>query len=166
MAKVFVSVGSNINRINSIGGGLRSLQKKVTRMQLSSIYETEAVGFHGDPFYNLVISFETGITPENTNSLLKRIEKKYGRKSDSKKFSSRTLDMDLLLYDDLILDQEGLQIPRHEIFKYAFVLQPLAEMIPEGICPGKKQTYRQLWESFKNNHKPPAGKLVNWNPLA
>ena len=165
MAKVLVSVGSNINRRDSISRGLRSLQKEVMNLELSSVYETEAVGFSGNPFYNLVISFETGLTPEKINILLKKIEKKHGRKSGCKKFSSRTLDMDLLLYDDLVLDQKGLQIPRSEIFKYAFVLQPLAEIMPKGICPGKKQTYRKLWGEFRKNNNPTPAKLIDWNPL-
>ncbi len=166
MPKVFVSVGSNINRRDSIGGGLRSLQEKVTNLQLSSVYETEAVGFRGDHFYNLVIAFDTELTPAGINSLLKRIEKKYGRKSGSRKFASRTLDMDLLLYDDLILDENGLQIPRNEIFKYAFVLEPLVEMIADKKCPGIKQTYSQLWEDFKETKNPVPAMVIDWDPLS
>lgn len=165
VSTVYVSVGSNIRRRTSIRGGLKSLKKRFAEIQLSSVYETEAVGFDGDAFYNLVLSFETTLSPQVVNRYLKEIEAIHGREKGGKKFSPRTLDIDLLLYDDIMLDIPGLQIPRDEIFKYAFVLEPLAEMVPNAICPGQPLTYKELWEAFYRKENPVKATIVDWDPL-
>ena len=79
---------------------------------------------------------------------LHRIEEDYGRERSGPKFSSRTLDLDLLLYDDLVLDESGLQIPRDEILQRAFVLWPLAELAPDLKHPVNGKSYAQLWLDF------------------
>ncbi|MDH5666044.1 MAG: 2-amino-4-hydroxy-6-hydroxymethyldihydropteridine diphosphokinase [Nitrosopumilus sp.] len=151
MGKVFVSIGSNIDREKNIRAGIDALTKHFGELVLSPVYETEAIGFDGDPFYNLVAAFETELNPYQVNDALHQIEEDNGRDRSDPKFSSRTLDIDLLLYDDLIINDDKLQIPRDEIEKYAFVLKPLVDMIPDIKHPVTKTAYQSIWTSSDIN---------------
>lgn len=165
MTIAYVSVGSNIRRRSSIKAGMRALFERYGPLTVSSVYETEAVGFDGDPFYNFVVAFDTEDSPLEIQTCMKQIEIDCGRKRDGRKYNPRTLDMDLLLYGNLQLDSESLQVPRDEIFKYTFVLEPLAEMVPELVCPGRKQTFAQLWQDYQRQHKPAQASIVEWDPV-
>ena len=147
LGKVFVSIGSNIDREKNIRAGIDALKKTFGELTLSPVYETEAVGFDGEPFYNLVASFETDLDPYQVNDTLHKIEEDNGRDRSDPKFSSRTLDIDLLLYDNLIINDDKLQIPRDEIEKYAFVLKPLVDMVPEAKHPVTKIIYKTIWDN-------------------
>jgi 2-amino-4-hydroxy-6-hydroxymethyldihydropteridine diphosphokinase len=161
---VYVSIGSNIDRHINVFAGLRALTQRYGPLSLSPIYETEAEGFLGDPFYNLVAGFETDESPEAVNQYLKAVEDMQDRDRSGAKFSSRTLDIDLLLYDDLQLNEPGLKLPRDEIFRYAFVLQPLAELIPDEVCPGREETIAELWEELQCRHRLTPARVVDWHP--
>lgn len=144
----YISIGSNIDKDVNIPSSLQALTNVFGKLQVSSIYESEAVGFAGDNFYNLVVSFESDLPAKFTAKILKKIELDHGRMRESQKFSARTLDLDLILYGDQIISDGRLQIPRDDIERYAFVLEPLAEIAPEEKHPISGQTYRQLWENF------------------
>jgi 2-amino-4-hydroxy-6-hydroxymethyldihydropteridine diphosphokinase len=148
MAKVYISLGSNIDREAHTRAGIDALRQKYGSLLLSSVYESEAVGFEGDSFYNMVIALETSEDVFTVAGALKAIEENNGRDRSSPKFSSRTLDLDLLLYDELILDKQGLQIPRDEILQRAFVLLPLFELAPDLLHPEVGTSYRDLWQAF------------------
>ena len=148
MATIYISLGSNINREKNTRAGVAALKHAFGELTLSSVYESEAVGFTGDAFYNMVISCEVGAPVHETNQILRDIEDAYGRDRSGPKFSSRTLDLDLLLYDDLQLDEKGLKLPRGEILRNAFVLWPLAEIAPELKHPETKTSYAELWLAF------------------
>lgn len=157
MAIIYISLGSNINREENTRAGIRALKDAFGKLILSSVYESEAVGFEGDAFYNMVIACEVGTSVFDTNQLLRDIEDANGRDRNGPRFSSRTLDLDLLLYDDLILDEKGLVLPRGEILKNAFVLWPLAEVAPDLKHPEAGVSYAELWAGFdktKENLKP------------
>ncbi len=117
-------------------------------LKLSSYFKTAAIGFEGPAFINLVARFESECPPLEIAKILRGIEEKHGRTRDSQKFSSRTLDVDLILYGDTILKSKELELPRPEIDRYAFVLEPLAEIAPEGRHPISGKTYRDLWAQF------------------
>jgi len=146
VADVFIGVGSSLNRAESIKAGIQLLKKTFGALQLSPLYESEAVGFDGENFYNLVIGFNTELQVRELLSQLKNIELESGRLENAVKFSPRTLDLDLLLYDDLVEPQ--LNIPRAEITKNAFVLKPLAEIAPHHVHPVLNKTYQQLWKEY------------------
>jgi 2-amino-4-hydroxy-6-hydroxymethyldihydropteridine diphosphokinase len=148
MAKVFIGVGSNINREQSICSGIRSLRNQFNDVKLSAVYESKAVGFEGDNFYNMIASLETELPPREFQEKLHDIENQFGRKRGGPRYVSRTLDLDLLLYDDLVCDEEGLQLPREDINKFAFVLLPLSEMVAELKHPVLGQSYADLWRDF------------------
>jgi len=154
MARVYVSIGSNIGREQNIRAGVAGLQQRFGELILSSVYESEAVGFDGDSFYNLVAGFDTMLSPQQVAAELRAIEEEHGRVRNGPRFSSRTLDIDLLLYDDLILHEGKLEIPRDEITKNAFVLWPLAEIAPQLRHPQLGVSYDALWEDFDKPSQP------------
>jgi 2-amino-4-hydroxy-6-hydroxymethyldihydropteridine diphosphokinase len=140
MARVYISIGSNIEPLRYIRSSIRILRKYYDKLILSSVYETEAVGFEGDNFYNLVVGFDTEMEVDKVIRTLKQIENDNNRQRTSERFSARTLDLDLLLYDDFII--------KDEILKYAFVIMPLAEIAPRSVHPITKQSYRYLAQAF------------------
>lgn len=148
MAKIYISLGSNIDRDRNTRAGIQALRERFGELKLSSVYESEAVGFEGDAFYNMVIACDVDEDVHSANRALAEIEDAHGRDRSGPRFSSRTLDLDLLLYDDLVLDEKGLRLPREEILKNAFVLWPLAEIAPELVHPVVEKTYAELWAGF------------------
>ena len=148
MARIFISLGSNIDRAVNTRAGIQALRRHYGDLRLSSVYESEAVGFEGDSFYNMVIALNTDEDVNQVAATLRQIEDDFGRDRSVPKFSSRTLDLDLLLYDDLIVNEQSLQIPRDEILKRAFVLWPLAEVAPDLKHPIEKKSYATLWMEF------------------
>ncbi|ALS33840.1 2-amino-4-hydroxy-6-hydroxymethyldihydropteridine diphosphokinase [Pseudoalteromonas translucida KMM 520] len=149
MAQIYISLGSNINKAHYMRCALIALKPHFNDLVHSSVFESEAVGFAGNNFYNSVVGATTDMPLANVCSLLKQIERNNGRTANDKKFSPRTLDLDLLFYDDVICDSPA-QLPRDEITKNAFVLQPLAEVAPHFYHPVAQQTIAELWREYNN----------------
>ena len=145
---VYISVGSNIQPEENIQSAIIDLHERFGDLQLSSVYQNPAIGFEGDDFYNLVVGFETNLTASEIVKILRQIELKHSRNRKQPRFSSRTLDLDLLLFADQIIDEPGLQVPRAEITQYAFVLGPLAELIGDAEHPVENKSYQRLWSEF------------------
>ncbi|WP_295804224.1 2-amino-4-hydroxy-6-hydroxymethyldihydropteridine diphosphokinase [uncultured Microbulbifer sp.] len=148
MATVLLSLGSNIDRAKHLGAGLDALVREFGDLKMSQVYESEAVGFDGDNFYNLVASIETALPVGELALKLRQIEDDNGRLRSGPKFSARTLDIDILTYDDLTGVVDGVKLPRGEILKNAFVLLPLSELVPDSVHPVEGKTYQQLWEAY------------------
>ena len=106
------------------------------------------MGFDGPNFYNLVCCFETSQDVVVLKTELSVIEKNHGRSMNETKFSSRTLDIDILYYDDLIYEDDNLKLPRKEIIQYDFVLQPLVDIAPEFIHPQIMKTNKEIMDEF------------------
>jgi 2-amino-4-hydroxy-6-hydroxymethyldihydropteridine diphosphokinase len=152
MTRGYISIGSNIDKERHIPSAIRALQERFGTLTLSGIYETEAVGFIGASFYNLVAGFDSELDVKEIGKILRQIETDHGRNREAKKFTSRTLDLDLILYGDLVISDGRLQIPRNEIFRYAFVLEPLAEIAPDLQHPVTHESYAGLWAKFDKTH--------------
>ncbi|USD21952.1 2-amino-4-hydroxy-6-hydroxymethyldihydropteridine diphosphokinase [Microbulbifer variabilis] len=148
MAQVYLSLGSNINRAQYIRAALNALAGQFGDLEVSQVFESEAVGFPGDNFYNLVVGLQTDLPVGQLALCLRGIEDANGRLRSGPKFSARTLDIDILTYDQLTGTVDGVKLPRGEIVKNAFVLQPLAEIAPEVLHPIEQKTYRQLWNEY------------------
>ncbi|MGZ8214949.1 MAG: 2-amino-4-hydroxy-6-hydroxymethyldihydropteridine diphosphokinase [Methylosarcina sp.] len=148
MTRGYISIGSNIDKEKNILSSLRALSFYFGDLVVSSTYESEPVGFSGASFHNLVVGFDSELDVKTIAKQLRQIELEHGRTRDCKKFSSRTLDLDLILYGDLIISDGRLQIPRDEIEYYAFVLEPLAEIAGDRKHPVKQMSYREMWEKF------------------
>jgi 2-amino-4-hydroxy-6-hydroxymethyldihydropteridine diphosphokinase len=153
MAQVYISIGSNIEPLRYIRASLVDLEQHYGTLTLSFVYESEAVGFEGNNFYNLVAGFDTKMDVHTVARTLRMIENNNGRQHTNNRFSARTLDLDILLYDDLVLKDNTLEVPRNEILKYAFVLLPLSKIAPTLKHPITNQSYAALWQAFnKEEH--------------
>lgn len=148
MAEVFLSLGSNIDRERHIRAGLDALADQFGELRVSRVFESEAVGFDGDDFYNLVVGIHTRLPVGQLALHLRKIEDDNGRLRAGPKFSARTLDIDILLYDDLTGTIDGVKLPRGEIQMNAFVLQPLAELAPGHRHPITGETFAQMWAEY------------------
>ena len=154
MAQVFVSIGSNIDREVNIRRAVEGLRDTFGDLRLSPVYESRAVGFSGDDFFNLVAAFVTDRPVEEVVGVLRSIEDRLGRDRHQPRFSSRTIDLDLLTYDQLILDTPGLKLPREELIENAFILKPMADLAGEDIHPLAGQSYAQLWRAYDAARQP------------
>jgi 2-amino-4-hydroxy-6-hydroxymethyldihydropteridine diphosphokinase len=154
MVRVYVSIGSNIEREPNIRAAVQALRERFGTLTLSNVYENQAIGFEGDNFYNLVAAFDTKESPEGVIAILHDIEQRLGRKREPSRFSSRTIDLDLLLYSDLIREQATLRLPRREVDEYACVLRPLAELAPKARHPRSGETFAALWARFDKTTQP------------
>ena len=148
MATVYLSLGSNIDRNKHLSAGLDALVEAFGDLKMSQVYESEAVGFDGDNFYNLVAAIETDLPVGELALKLRDIEDENGRLRSGPKFSARTLDIDILTYDDLTGEVDGVKLPRGEILKNAFVLLPMSELAPDTLHPVTGKTYLQLWDEY------------------
>ncbi|MDH3860948.1 MAG: 2-amino-4-hydroxy-6-hydroxymethyldihydropteridine diphosphokinase [Gammaproteobacteria bacterium] len=148
MAKVFAGLGSNIDPEDNLHLGVRELRARYGELQLSAVYRSKSVGFDGHDFLNLVACFETEASPESICEEIERIHELAGRDRNDGKWSARSLDIDLLLYDDLVVDDKPVRIPRNDVLEYSFVLRPLAELAPEFRHPVTGKTMREHWQEF------------------
>ncbi|MDX1443804.1 MAG: 2-amino-4-hydroxy-6-hydroxymethyldihydropteridine diphosphokinase [Gammaproteobacteria bacterium] len=144
MATIYISVGSNIEPDVHVRSARAALEASFGPAEASPVYRTEAVGFDGDDFLNLVLALHTDEAVETVDAELDRIERDNGRDHAAPRFAPRTLDLDLLLYDELVMDEDGLRLPRKEIMKYAFVLKPLADLAPDMRHPVDGRCYAEL----------------------
>lgn len=124
------------------------MRARFGELRLSPVYESEAQGFDGDPFYNLVLSLRCRETPPQLVAVTKQIEAAHGRQPGAVKFAPRTLDLDLLLHGDRVVESPDLRLPHPDILRYAFVLRPLAELAPGLLHPALGQTMTALWQTF------------------
>jgi 2-amino-4-hydroxy-6-hydroxymethyldihydropteridine diphosphokinase len=151
MPRVWISVGTNIERERHVRAALRELHRIFGELVVSPIYETPAVGFDGEPFLNLVVGVMTERRPGELHGFLREIEARQGRTRDGARFSSRTLDLDVLTYGDAVTTEGGKPLPRDEILRYAFVLAPLADVAPDERHPETGQRYADLWAGFEHD---------------
>ena len=164
MAQIFIGVGSNREREKHLRAGIRALKAEFGNLRISTIYENRAVGFDGADFYNFVVSCKTGLEVEEVFDRLRRIEDGYGRDRSRPCSSSITLDLDLLLYDDLVINHEAFALPRADVDRYAFVLCPLAELAPDLRHPVSGKTCARLWSEFDRSGQEL--RLVEFDPDA
>lgn len=148
MSIAFLGLGSNIQARQNIASGIRALRERFRQLDLSPIYQTVPFGFDGDDFINLVARVETEMSPLELKDFLHRLEDKHDRNRRAPKFSARTLDIDILLYDDLYVLSPELELPREEILQAAYVLKPLADLAPKLRHPVERKTIGELWEEF------------------
>jgi 2-amino-4-hydroxy-6-hydroxymethyldihydropteridine diphosphokinase len=151
--RVHIGIGSNIDREHNIRGAVRELAAHYGPLTLSPVYESKAHGFEGDNFYNLVAGFDTAEPIERIKETLSHIESRFGRSRRENRFSARTLDIDLLLYDDIVRHDSQANLPHPDIQRYAFVLRPLADIAPDLRHPETKMAYREMWGQFKNKNQ-------------
>lgn len=148
MPTLSLSIGSNIEPAINIRKVLHLLDQEFGSISLSKVYESEAVGFAGDNFMNLVVIAVVERPLLEISLRLKKIEDQLGRDRQQPKFSGRTMDIDILTYGDESGVECGLSLPREEITRNAFVLLPLAEMLPDILHKRSGKTYAELWQGY------------------
>lgn len=154
MAVIYLSIGSNVNRVQNLQLAIDQLGRRFSGLQISAVYENRPVGFEGDDFLNLVARANTDLDPTSVARELEDIHDIAGRDRQGEKYSPRELDIDLLLYDDLVADIPGLKVPRPDILNYAFVLRPLAEIAPQLVHPLTGKTLATHWSEFDQASHP------------
>lgn len=148
MSTVYLGMGSNVSVEQNIRAGVAALRHTFGAVRLSPVYRSTAVGFSGEDFINLAACVDTVMQPLELKEFLNELETRHGRRRDVPKFSDRTLDIDILLYDDLYLHCPSLVLPRPEILLYAHVLKPLADLAPDFVHPVMRRRVADLWRDF------------------
>lgn len=154
MATVYVGLGSNIDPEDNLRLGVGELRRRYGDVVVSSVYRNAAVGFEGDDFLNLVARFDSDEDAREINRQIEQIHDLAGRERGEERFAARALDIDLLLYDDLVVDEPPLQLPRDDVLEYSFVLRPLAEIAPELAHPVTGRTMRDHWQECDPDRHP------------
>ena len=147
----WLGLGSNIDAEKHIPSAMAALRAAFGAVTFSPVYRSKALGFEGDNFLNLVAAIATDMPPLELNAWLHDLENKHGRDRTVPRWSSRTLDIDILLYGDLWLISPALEIPRKEILTAAHVLKPLADLAPDLRHPVERLTIAEIWAEFPRN---------------
>ena len=152
---IILSLGSNLgDKVANIDKALTLLKEVVVTMKVSSLYESEAWGFEADDFINQAAWVKSDLTPKEFLVLTQDIEKQVGRKEKNENgYSSRLIDIDILFYDKIQIQEEHLKIPHPHICERRFVLMPLVELIPNFVHPIKNNSVKVLLENCVDTGK-------------
>ncbi len=154
MHRAWLSLGSNLDAERNLRAALTELRAHFGEILVSPVYRFAAVGFEGPDFLNLAVGIDTELDPSVLNEWLHALEDRHGRRRDVPRFSSRTLDVDIVLFDDLVLEGPGhLQIPRKDLAE-AFVLKPLVDIAPELHHPLSGKTLANMWRESSGDVVP------------
>lgn len=146
MARAYLSLGSNLEPETHLAAALAELRTAFGALDVSPVYRSPAVGFDGPDFLNLAVALQTSLEPPALDAWLHALEDRHGRRRDVPRFSSRTLDADIVLYDERVVNGPGhLEIPRGELVRHAFVLKPMLDLAPDVVHPVLGLPLKQLW---------------------
>ena len=160
MALILLSLGSNIDPEANLRAAAADLRAAFPGARFSPVLRYRAVGFDGPDFLNAAAAVETAMEPVELHGLLHALEDARGRRRDVPRFSSRTLDIDLVFHDDMICEGPGnLKLPRPEL-KHAFVLEPLAALTPDFVDPLSGKTLAALWAAHPDHARPAPGERL------
>jgi 2-amino-4-hydroxy-6-hydroxymethyldihydropteridine diphosphokinase len=152
--RAYLSLGSNIDAERWLAAAVAELRARFGELDISPVYRSAAVGFDGPDFLNLAVAIDSDLSPEALNDWLHALEDRHGRIRGGARYGSRTLDVDIVLYDDLVLSGKGnLKLPRGEL-RHAFVLKPMADIAPSLRHPVDGRTMTELWTIFPKESEP------------
>jgi 2-amino-4-hydroxy-6-hydroxymethyldihydropteridine diphosphokinase len=154
MTRVYLGLGSNVDTQKNLKLGISELRRRFGELQISSTYQNAAIGFKGADFLNLVVGLDSDMPPAEMHTEIEAIHDLAGRARGAVKFSSRPLDIDLLLYGEQVISEPPVHIPRSDVLEYGFVLRPLAELAPELVHPQTGQTLSSHWQQFDVGRHP------------
>lgn len=151
MSIAYLSLGSNLEPERHLRAGIAALRARFDRVQVSTVYRFPAVGYDGPDFLNAAALVHTDLAPQALNDWLHALEDAHGRDRSGPRYSDRTLDIDIVLYDELVAEGAGnLRIPRGEL-RHAFVLKPLAEIAPQALHPLERRSIAALWQAHPDH---------------
>jgi 2-amino-4-hydroxy-6-hydroxymethyldihydropteridine diphosphokinase len=148
MVPAFVAIGSNLDPAERMRQAARALRRQFPDARFSRCYRNPAFGFEGPDFYNAVAGFSTTLPIEALLSSLREIEVQCGRARADPKWEPRKMDLDLLLYGDVVSEGPGYTLPRRDLRRRVYMLGPLAELAPDWIYPPSGPTIAELWRRF------------------
>lgn len=154
MGKAYLSLGSNLDAATNLRSAIAALRGRFGDVVLSPVYRTRAVGFDGADFLNAAAVIDSDLDPVALNDWLHALEDAHGRDRRGPRFGDRTLDIDIVLFDDLILEGRGnLRLPRPEL-RHAFVLKPLVDIAPGVVVPGDGRALAAVWAAHDDRDAP------------
>jgi 2-amino-4-hydroxy-6-hydroxymethyldihydropteridine diphosphokinase len=157
MARVYLSLGSNMEPQRYLPAAIAALRERFGEIVVSPAYRSKSVGFDGPDFVNLAVGLDTDLPPEALNDWLHALEDRHGRRRDVPRYADRTLDIDIVLYGTRVIEGPGhLQIPRNEL-QHAFVLRPIADIAPQVRHPRSGLSMAELWAAFPAEREPLRG---------
>ena len=154
MPQVFIGIGSNIEPQQHIPEAIEKLSTLAAQIRCSPIYQAPAIGFDGQDFHNLVVELICTLPLPVLITQLEAIEQAMLQSKTHQSYTSRVIDLDLLLYDQAIMQTRELELPRSDILKFPFVLKPMADLAPDLNHPLLQQTYAELWQHYKKDYLP------------
>lgn len=149
MARVYLSLGSNVVPENNLRLGVRELARRYSCLTLSPVYRNKAVGFAGDDFLNMVVACDVDDGLDRLAADIEAIHSLAGRRRGKERFSARSLDIDILMVDQQVLEGPPLTLPREDVLRYAFVLKPLVDIAPDLVHPGTGRRMADHWEAMQ-----------------
>ena len=156
MTRAYLSLGSNLEPERHLAAALRELRARYGELAVSPVYRTPAAGFDGPDFLNLAVGLDTDEDLVALDACLHALEDRHGRRRDVPRFSSRTLDVDVVLYGDAVQRGPGnLEVPRPDLVEYAFVLKPMADIAPDVVHPVLGRKLAELWAAFPQGDASP-----------
>ena len=164
VTSVYVAAGSNVEPRANLRLALDALSDQFPRMRVSRAYRNRAVGFDGDDFVNLVVELETDLPLDAVLARLHAIEALCGRSRDAPKWAPRTLDLDVLLYGDMVATRPDATLPRPDLLRRAYMLRPAAELAPTLVHPTEGRTLARLWAEFPQRNHAMSAIDLGWPP--
>lgn len=149
VAKVFLSIGSNVAPETNLKLAVRELRRRYGELSVSPVYRNRAVGFDGDDFLNLVVGCGVDCDLKRLSADIEEIHELAGRSRGREKFAARSLDIDILLCDREVTEGPPVTLPREDVLRYAFVLKPLSEIAPQGVHPLTGKTFANHWQDMQ-----------------
>lgn len=166
MTAAYVAAGSNVRPEHYLSLALRAMAAAFGPLTLSPAYRNQAVGFEGDDFINLVVGFQTENPVAEVRQQLQKIEAACDRPPGAPKWAPRTMDLDILLFGDLVSNEPGLVIPRPDLLKRPYMLKPMADIAPDVVHPTLGKTMRELWEGFDSEGHSMVEVLLGGEPTS
>jgi 2-amino-4-hydroxy-6-hydroxymethyldihydropteridine diphosphokinase len=154
MPQVFVAAGSNVAPTENMLLATCELKRTFADIRFSPWYQNKAAGFEGSDFINLVAAFTTELPVDELLLVLRGIESLCGRPRGAPRWAPRSMDLDVLLYGDLVCKRPGLTLPRPDLLVRAYVLGPLFDLAPELTHPTAGVTIGELWRRFDQSSHP------------
>jgi 2-amino-4-hydroxy-6-hydroxymethyldihydropteridine diphosphokinase len=154
MPEVYVAAGSNVAPVHHMALAAGELARAFADVRFSPWYQNRPAGFEGPDFINLVAGFSTERSVDELLVVLRGIEAACGRPRAAPRWAPRTMDLDVLLYGDLVCRRTDLTLPRPDLLVRAYMLGPLADLAPDLMHPGTGETIGELWRRFDQNAHP------------